>query len=80
MAARSCELANMTVSINIRPGIGDEVKAACARALAICGGKAESYAKLCYLVDTGNLCNSITHQMDGDDAVLISTAVEYGRS
>lgn len=70
-------MASMTVNINVRPGFGADVDAACRRALEICGGKAETYAKLRCPVDTGNLRNSITHQMDGDRAVLIGTPVEY---
>lgn len=70
-------MASMTVNINVRPGFGADVDAACRRALEICGGKAETYAKLRCPVDTGNLQNSITHQPDGDRAVIIGTPVEY---
>lgn len=49
---------------------------ACARALEIVGGKAESYAKGLVPVDTGTLRNSITHQVDGD-TVMIGSAVHY---
>ena len=55
---------------------------AIARALEIIGLKAEGYAKQ-YLtdqgaVDTGNLRNSVTHQVDGENqTVEVGTAVEY---
>ena len=70
-------MASISVSINVNNGIGAEVNAACRRALEICGGKAESYAKMRCPVDTGNLRNSITHQAEGDMAEAIGTAVEY---
>lgn len=47
------------------------------RALEICGGKAESYAKQLCPVDTGRLRNSITHAADGDYAEIVGTNVEY---
>lgn len=50
--------------------------AAKARALEICGEKAESYAKALCPVDTGNLRNSITHFQKDDDE-YIGTNVEY---
>lgn len=49
---------------------------ACARALEIIGGKAESYAKGIVPVDTGALRNSITHKVDGD-TVIVGSAVHY---
>lgn len=70
-------MASVSVNININKNITGDVAKACGRALEICGGVAESYAKLRCPVDTGNLRNSITHQMDGDRAVLIGTPVEY---
>lgn len=70
-------MASISVNINIRPGIGASVDAACARALEICGGVAETYAKTACPVDTGTLKKSITHQMDGSRAVVIGTNVEY---
>lgn len=70
-------MADLSVNININKAITGEVAGACRRALEVCGGMAESYAKMRCPVDTGNLRNSITHQMDGDDAVVIGTAVEY---
>lgn len=42
----------------------EAIQAACARALEECGLTAEGYAKNLCPVDTGNLRNSITHQVD----------------
>ena len=53
-----------------------ELAYACMRALERCGMKAEGYAKDLAPVDTGNLRNSITHEVDGN-TVYIGTAVEY---
>lgn len=47
-----------------------------AKILEKIGGKAETYAKKLCPVDTGNLRNSITHEVDGD-AVRIGSGVEY---
>lgn len=48
------------------------------RALEKCGLVAEGYAKRLVRVDTGNLRNSITHQVDeGESAVYIGSNVEY---
>ena len=50
-----------------------------AKALEVVGLKAEGYAKALCPVDTGNLRNSITHQVDlSVDGVYIGTNVEYG--
>lgn len=68
---------SMTFDLNIRPGLGADINAACRRALEICGGKAETYAKKKCPKKTGNLQNSITHQMEGDKTVVIGTPVEY---
>lgn len=57
--------------------VNDASKQAMARALEICGGKAESYAKRLCPVDTGNLRNSITHQQIDDQTEIIGTNVEY---
>lgn len=70
-------MASVSVNININKNITGDVAKACGRALEICGGVAESYAKLRCPVDTGNLRNSITHQMEGDRTVVIGTPVEY---
>ena len=50
--------------------------AAIARALERCGMQAEGYAKDLAPVDTGNLRNSITHKVVGDE-VYIGTNNEY---
>lgn len=56
----------------------EEFQAACIRALEKCGLTAEGYAKLLCPVDTGNLRNSITHQVDeGSDVAYIGSNVEY---
>ena len=48
------------------------------RALEKCGLTAEGYAKKLAPVDTGNLRNSITHEVDdGEPAAYIGTNVEY---
>lgn len=48
------------------------------RALERCGEQAEGYAKDLTPVDTGNLRNSITHQVDESElAAYIGTNVEY---
>lgn len=57
--------------------VESDVTKAIHRALEICGGKAETYAKKLCPVKTGNLRNSITHKREGDDTELIATAVEY---
>lgn len=50
-----------------------------AKALEIIGLKAEKYAKALCPVDTGNLRNSITHQVDlSVKGVFVGTNVEYG--
>ena len=54
----------VTVTSN-RRAVLSEVEKAVARALEICGGKAETYAKKSCPVDTGYLRNSITHGMAG---------------
>ena len=47
------------------------------RALEIIGGTAEGYAADLCPVDTGNLRNSITHEMKDEHTVAIGTNVEY---
>ena len=47
------------------------------RALERCGEQAEGYAKDLTPVDTGNLRNSITHQVDdGESTVYIGTDIQ----
>jgi len=57
---------------------GSELKRAIARGLEKVGQVAEGYAKRICPVDTGRLRNSITHAMEGSEAVVIGTNVEYG--
>jgi len=71
----------MDIRIDFQNNTGmvlEEFRAACLRALERCGEQAEGYAKDLTPVDTGNLRNSITHQVDeGESAVYIGTDVEY---
>ena len=56
----------------------EAMQQATVRALEKCGLTAEGYAKKLAPVDTGNLRNSITHEVDdGESAVYIGTNVEY---
>lgn len=56
----------------------EELEAACIRALEKCGLAAEGYAKRLCPVDTGNLHNSITHQVQTAElACYIGTNSEY---
>lgn len=56
----------------------EAMKKATVRALEKCGLVAEGYAKKLAPVDTGNLRNSITHEVDdGEPAAYIGTDVEY---
>ena len=58
--------------------VSDKIKAALLRGLETCGLVAEGYAKKLAPVDTGNLRNSITHDLDdGEPAAYIGTNVEY---
>ena len=70
----------MTIRIEVdhsREAI-EEVHTACLRALEICGLTAEGYAKRLCPVDTGNLRNSITHQVQPSElAVYIGSNNEY---
>ena len=60
-----------------RAAVLASVSAAKKRALEICGGKAETYAKKeCHVV-TGRLRNSITHQQEDEDTEVIGTNVDY---
>lgn len=55
-----------------------EMRAAVVKALEICGLEAEKYAKLLCPVDTGNLRNSITHQVQPEEpSAYIGTNSEY---
>lgn len=69
----------MNVEITDNSGLArEEFQLAVLRALEKCGLTAEGYAKLLCPVDTGNLRNSITYQVDeGEPAAIIGSAVEY---
>ena len=56
----------------------EAIQQATVRAMEKCGLTAEGYAKKLAPVDTGNLRNSITHEVDdGEPAAYIGTNVEY---
>lgn len=56
----------------------EAMQQAAVSALEKCGLTAEGYAKKLCPVDTGNLRNSITHDVnDGEPAAYIGTNVEY---
>lgn len=55
-----------------------ELEAAVERALEICGGKAETYAKKLCPVDTGLLRNSITHAIGGKSPAVQSYSASKG--
>lgn len=58
--------------------VKEEMLTACLRVLEKCGLTAEGYAKLLCPVDTGNLRNSITHQVDISELLCrIGTNSEY---
>lgn len=54
-----------------------KIKNALRNGLEICGGTAEGHAKEKCPSDTGNLRNSIAHEMRGDETVAIGTNVFY---
>lgn len=54
-----------------------DIKSKTARALEVVGGTAEGYAKMLCPVDTGNLRNSIAHEMRGENTVAVGTNVHY---
>ena len=57
----------------------EAMQQAAVRALEKCGMTAEGYAKKLCPVDTGNLRNSITHQVDeAEPAAYVGTNSEYG--
>ena len=58
--------------------ISENIKSALLRGMEKCGLTAERYAKKLAPYDTGNLRNSITHEVDdGEPAAYIGTNVEY---
>ena len=54
-----------------------EIQQKKARALEICGGTAERYAKEICPVDTGNLRNSIAHEQRDENTEAVGTNVHY---
>lgn len=67
---------SMSFTIKINPALIPNIEAACKRGLEICGGKAESYAKLKCPKNTGRLSNSITHSVSGR-TMEVGTNVKY---
>lgn len=71
----------MTIRIDINDNTSrarEEIQAAALLALEKCGLTAEGYAKLLCPVVTGNLRNSITHQVDISELLCrIGSASEY---
>lgn len=65
-----------TIYISNLDGALGDIDRAIERALEICGGTAESYAKQRCPTKTSNLKNSITHDVHGN-TVTIGTDVEY---
>jgi len=64
--------------IDNTPKVKEAFETAVLRALERCGSQAEGYAKDLCPVDTGNLRNSITHQVQpSEEAVYIGSDVEY---
>ena len=58
--------------------VSENIKAALLRGLEKCGLTAERFAKKLAPYDTGNLRNSITHEVDDvEPAAYIGTNVEY---
>ena len=58
--------------------ISENIKSALLRGMEKCGLTAERFAKKLAPYDTGNLRNSITHDVDdGEPAAYIGTNVEY---
>ena len=73
-------MAQKTFALSVtshRLTVESDVTKAIHRALEICGGKAETYAKKLCPVDTSNLRNNITHKREGDDTELIGSPTEY---
>lgn len=70
---------SMHIEITDNSGkVKEELEAAVLRALEECGLTAEGYAKQLCPVDTGNLRNSITHQVDEQEqSAIIGTPSEY---
>lgn len=71
-------MAGVTIVKDNSDEFRDGLDAALTRALEKVGLVAEGYAKRMCPVDTGRLRNSVTHAMEGSEAVVIGTNVEYG--
>lgn len=54
-----------------------DIRSKTARALEVIGGTAEGYAKQLCPVDTGNLRNSIAHEMRSENTVAVGSNVHY---
>lgn len=54
-----------------------DIKSKIARALEVVGGTAEGYSKQLCPVDTGNLRNSIAHEMRSENTVAVGSNVHY---
>lgn len=75
-------MSGFNFSINIDADNSEEIreglKEGIERALEAIGAQVENYAKMLCPVDTGNLRNSITHEVEpSEEAVYIGSAVEY---
>ena len=66
-----------TIYISYRADREADIQRGIARALEICGGTAERYAKEKCPVDTGNLRNSIAHAQKDANTESIGTNVHY---
>lgn len=69
---------NFEIKVDNTKAILDATEQAIYNALDIVGSKAADYAAALAPVDTGNLKNSLTHEVAMDEqAVYVGTAVEY---
>ena len=69
---------NFTIAVDNTDKVGQELVDACRKALEICGGKVETYAKMYCPARTSNLKNSITHKVESNGrAVDVGSNVEY---
>ena len=66
------------INLDNSPEYEDMIKFGIMRGLEAAGGNCEGYAKDECPVDTGRLRDSIAHQLEGYDSVVIGTNVEYG--
>lgn len=69
---------SLDIEVDNREEILNSLKDGIERALEAIGAQVENYAKELCPVDTGNLRNSITHEVEPDEqAVYVGSAVEY---